>query len=86
MGNKTRETAVDNDRRNEGAPDTVALLKAIADSPRRDNSSYHETMARARQAFEAAEAALGRPVRVKTKSRRKRNGDYVLKLTFKPAK
>jgi len=40
-------------------------------------------MAEARQAFEKAEAALGGPVRLKTKTKLKRNGDYVVKWTFK---
>jgi hypothetical protein len=86
MRNETRRAASGNKRPDEKAPDTLALLKAIADSPRRDNSAYHDAMAQARQAFEAAEAAIGRPVRVKTKTKTKRNGDYVVKWTFKPAK
>ncbi len=86
MGNETRNGAAGNRRPDGGATDTLALLKAIADSPRRDNSSYHDAMAQARQAFEAAEAAIGGPVRVKTKIKTKRNGDYVVKWTFKPAK
>jgi hypothetical protein len=67
-------------------PDTIALLKAVADSPKRDNSAYHQAMAQARQAFEDAQAALGGPVRLKTKIRKKRNGDYVVKWIFKRAK
>ncbi len=63
--------------------DTAALLKAIADSPKRDNSVYHRAMAEARQAFEDAETTLGAPVSVRTKSKLKRNGDYVVKWTFK---
>jgi hypothetical protein len=86
MGNETRKGAAGNKRPDEKAPDTLALLKAIADSPRRDNSSYHDAMAQARQAFEAAEEAIGGPVRVKTKFKTKRNGDYVVKWIFKPAK
>ena len=39
--------------------DIVALLDAMAESPRRDNSAYHAAMAEARRAFEDAEAALG---------------------------
>ncbi|WP_160009056.1 hypothetical protein [Rhizobium sp. 18055] len=64
-------------------PDTIALLKAVADSPKRDNSAYHRAMAEARQAFEDAEIALGGPVRLKTRIKQKRNGDYVVKWTFK---
>ncbi|WP_438751601.1 hypothetical protein [Pararhizobium sp. O133] len=63
--------------------DTIALLKAVADSPKRDNSVYHRAMAEARQAFEAAEAMLGGPVRVKTKTKLKRDGEYTVKWTFK---
>ncbi|WP_455269956.1 hypothetical protein [Rhizobium herbae] len=63
--------------------DTIALLKAIADSPKRDNSAYHRAMAEARQAFEDAEIALGRPVRVRTKTKMKRNGEFTVKWTFK---
>jgi hypothetical protein len=64
-------------------PDMMAILKAMADSPKRDNSAYHQAMAEARQAFENAEAALGGPVRVKTKTKQKRSGEYVVKWTFK---
>ncbi|MDO9417247.1 hypothetical protein [Pararhizobium sp.] len=64
-------------------PDMGALLKAVADNPRRDNSAYHTAMAEARQAFEDAEATLGGPVRVKTKTRRKKNGDVVVKWVFR---
>lgn len=63
--------------------DTIALLKAIADSPKRDNSAYHRAMAEARQAFDDAEAALGGPVRVRTKTKMKRNGDFTVKWIFK---
>ena len=86
MGNETRKGAASSRRPDDKTPDTLALLKAIADSPRRDNSSYHDAMAQARQAFEAAEEAIGGPVRVKTKIKTKRNGDYVVKWIFKPAK
>ncbi|OJF90106.1 hypothetical protein [Pararhizobium antarcticum] len=63
--------------------DTIALLRAMADSPKRDNSAYHQAMAEARQAFEDAEAALGGPVRVKVKTKIKNNGAYTVKWTFK---
>jgi hypothetical protein len=63
--------------------DTIALLRAIADSPKRDNSVYHQAMAEARQAFEDAETELGGPVQVKMKTKRKRSGAYVVKWTFK---
>lgn len=64
----------------------MALLKEVADSPRRDNSAYHEAMAQARLAFEAAEKALGGPVRLKMKTKKTRRGKYKVKWTFKRAK
>jgi hypothetical protein len=66
--------------------DWTALVQAVADSPKRDNSAYHKAMAEARQAFEDAEAALAGPVQVKTKMKMKRSGEYVVKWTFKRAK
>lgn len=63
--------------------DTIALMRAIADSPKRDNSIYHQAMAQARQAFEDAEVELGGPVEVKMKTKRKRSGAYSVKWTFK---
>lgn len=69
----------------ENKPEMTALLKEIAESPKRDNSAYHAAMAEARQAFETAEGALGGRVKVKTKAKLKRNGDYVVKWTFKRA-
>ena len=63
--------------------DMIAILKAIAESPKRDNSAYHQAIAEARQAFEEAEIALGGPVEVRTKTKMKRNGDYIVKWTFK---
>ena len=66
--------------------DWSALVQAVADSPKRDNSAYHAAMAEARQAFEAAEAALGGPVQVKTKTKMKRGGEYVVKWVFKRVK
>jgi hypothetical protein len=43
-------------------------------------------MAEARRSFEEAEAAMGGAVTIKMKSKRKRNGDFVVKWIFKPAK
>jgi hypothetical protein len=63
--------------------DTIALLKAVVESPKRDNSVYHRAIAEARQAFEDAEVALGGPVGVRTKTKMKRNGEYTVKWTFK---
>ena len=65
--------------------DTVAILRAVADSPKRDNTAFLQAMGEARRAFEAAEAALGGPVRVRTKAKLKRNGDYVVKWIFQSA-
>jgi hypothetical protein len=62
--------------------DLDALIKAVADTPRRDNSSYHQAMAEAREMFDQAEAALGGPVTVRTKSKLKPNGKYVVKWVF----
>ncbi|WP_028748813.1 hypothetical protein [Rhizobium mesoamericanum] len=70
----------------DGERDWTAVVKAVADSPRRDNSAYHQAMSDARQAFEAAEAALGGPVQVKTKTKMKRSGEYVVKWVFKRVK
>ncbi len=67
----------------EDKPDMDAVMKAVAESPKRDNSAYHKAIAEARQAFEDAEAALGGPVKLRTKTKLKRNGDYVVKWTFK---
>ena len=66
-------------------PDMTALMRIVTESPRRDNSAYHEAMSQARRAFEAAQTAFDGPVRAKVKTRIKRNGDYVVKFTFKPA-
>lgn len=66
----------------EDKPDMTALMKAVADSPKRDNSAYHKAMAEARQAFESAEALLGGPVEVQTKTKMKRSGKYVVKWIF----
>ncbi|CCM77371.1 hypothetical protein [Rhizobium mesoamericanum] len=70
----------------DGERDWTAVVKAVAESPRRDNSAYHQAMSNARQAFEAAEAALGGPVQVKTKTKMKRSGEYVVKWVFKRVK
>ena len=67
----------------EDKPDMSVLLKEVAESPKRDNSVYHKAIAEARQAFEEAESALGGPVEVRTKTKIKRNGDYVVKWTFR---
>nr|WP_275791187.1 hypothetical protein [Rhizobium gei] len=66
-------------------PDMAALFKEIAESPKRDNGVYHRAMAEARQAFENAQSALGGSVQVKTKTKLKRNGDYIVKWTFRSA-
>jgi len=66
-------------------PDMAAVLKAVADSPKRDNSAYHKAMAEAREAFQAAEAQLGGLVTVKTKTKLKNNGKYIVKWVFERA-
>ena len=66
-------------------PDMAAVMKAVAESPKRDNSAYHKAMADAREAFQNAEAELGGAVTVKTKAKRKRNGKYVVKWVFERA-
>lgn len=60
----------------------AALIKAVADTPRRDNSVYHQAMAEAREMFAQAEATLGGRVTVKAKSKLKPNGKYVVKWVF----
>ncbi len=70
----------------EDKPDLAAVMKAVADGPKRDNSAYHQAMAEARRSFEEAEAAMGGAVTLKMKSKRKRNGDFVVKWVFKPAR
>lgn len=67
-------------------PDMDAVLKAVAETPRRDNSAYHRAMADARIAFDNAEAALGGPVEVEIKAKLKKNGTYVVKWVFERAK
>ena len=62
--------------------DLAAVLKAVADTPKRDNTAYHQAMADARLAFDNAEAALGGPVTVTTKAKLKSNGKYVVKWVF----
>ncbi|QFY61500.1 hypothetical protein FZ934_14465 [Rhizobium grahamii] len=61
----------------------ASLVQTLAEMPKRDNSAYHKAMAEARRAFEEAEATLGGPVQVRMKTKQKRNGDYVVKWTFR---
>lgn len=68
-----------------GKRDINALIKAVADTPRRDNSAYHQALAEAREMFDQAEAALGGPVKMKTKTKLKPNGKYVVKWVFERA-
>lgn len=60
-----------------------ALMKLAVETPKRDNTEYHHAIAAFRRAFAEADAALGPELRVRTKGKWKRNGDYVLKMTFK---
>ena len=62
---------------------TRALMKELADSPKRDNSAYHKALSEARAAFEAAEMALGGAFRVKTKVKQKKDGEIVVKWVFR---
>ncbi len=78
MGRKEANQLMDEDK-----PELTALFKAVAESPKRDNTAYHKALAEARQAFEAAELAFGGAFGVQTKTKMKRNGDYVVKWTFK---
>ena len=60
-----------------------ALMKSAVDAPKRDNTCYHHAMAEVRRAFAEADGALGPDIVVSTKRKWKRNGDYVVKVTFK---
>jgi Flp pilus assembly protein TadG len=63
--------------------DLTAIAKAVADMPRRDNTAYHQAMARAREAFAEAEAALGGPVTMKVKVKTKGSGKADAKANTK---
>ncbi len=63
--------------------DLTGIAKAVADMPRRDNSSYHQAMAQAREAFAEAEAALGGPVTMKVKVKTKGSGKADVKANTK---
>ncbi|MDO6967084.1 hypothetical protein [Rhizobium alvei] len=63
--------------------DLTALIKALANDPKRDNSLYHRAVAEARRAFAEAEAHIQGPVALKTKIR-KRKDKVTIKWTFKP--
>ena len=66
-------------------PDMAAVMKAVAESPKRDNSAYHKAMADAREAFQNAEAELGGVVSGTPQAQRKRTGHYVGKGVFERA-
>lgn len=61
----------------------MALMKLVAETPKRDNTEYHHAIAQFRRAFAEADAALGPEVEVRTKGKWKHNGNYVLKMTFR---
>ena len=64
----------------------AALLKALGESPKRDNAAYLAAMAEARQIYANAEAALGGPVKLKIKSKTKtKKNRYQVKWTFSRA-
>jgi hypothetical protein len=70
-------------RPNMQKPDMAAVLKSVAESPRRDNTAYHKAMADARMVFQNAEDALGGPVKVrKMKTKLKRSGKFVVRWVF----
>jgi hypothetical protein len=71
-------TALDDDE--EGM---AALMKLAVETPKRDNTEYHQAIAEFRRAFAEAEAVLGAELQVRTKGKWKQNGNYVLKITFK---
>ncbi|HEV7246890.1 MAG TPA: hypothetical protein VGN93_07875 [Shinella sp.] len=61
----------------------TALMKSAIEAPKRDNTDYHHAIAAVRRAFAEADAAFGPEMLVSTKRKWKRNGDYVVKMTFK---
>jgi hypothetical protein len=65
---------------------TTALMMAAIDAPKRDNTDYLRALAEVRRAFADAEATLGPGLLVRTKRKKKRNGDHVVKLIFKKKK
>jgi hypothetical protein len=67
----------------DGKRDLTALMKSVIETPKRDNTDYHHAIAEVRRAFAEADATLGPDLRVRTKRKWKRNGDYVVKLTFR---
>jgi hypothetical protein len=62
-----------------------AIVREIANEPRRDNRSYLMAVAKARDAVAQAEAHFGAPVKVTTKTKAKASGKFVVKLTFEIA-
>jgi len=62
-----------------------ALISAIVNEPKRDNSAYLAAVAQARDAIAKAEAHFGVPVKVTTKTKAKANGKFVVKLIFERA-
>ena len=62
----------------------AALVKALGESPKRDNAAYLAAMAEARQIFAKAEAELGGPVKLTIKAKTKKDR-YQVKWTFSRA-
>lgn len=62
-----------------------AIIRQIADEPKRDNRWYLTAVAKARDAVAQAEAHFGAPVKVTAKTKTKANGKFVVKLTFERA-
>ena len=67
----------------DGDDGVTALVKSALEAPKRDNTAYHRAIAEVRRAFAEIDAALGPEVLVTTKRKWKRNGDYVVKTTFR---
>lgn len=62
-----------------------AIIREIANEPKRDNRSYLAAVAKARDAVAQAEAHFDAPVKVTTKTKVKASGKFVVKLTFERA-
>lgn len=58
--------------------------QVLRDMPRRDNTAYHKAMKEAREAFAAAEVALGGPVKISSEVSLNDRGDYIMTMTFTP--
>jgi len=67
------------------AADSEAILKALADMPRRDNAAYHRAVNEARWAYQEAERRWpGIPIEVSSEMEEEGDRAWILKLTFTP--